>query len=213
MNGPQGAAFDAQGDLWVANTTGASIAEFTAAQLAAGGTPTPPVVITVPAMVTALTFDAAGDLWMTFSNDDIAEFTPNQLTTSASSPPPAATISSTIGTFGIAFDAAGDLWAATWTTGNSLVEYTHTQLANLGTSPNPPPAVTIGGLNAPVDPTFDSHGNLWFSAYGAPAVQEFTPAQLTATGSPSPHVSLTSAAFSTRPAWRSIPPVTSGSAT
>jgi IPT/TIG domain len=193
---PQGAAFDSQGDLWVANSAGQSIAEFTSAELAAGSNPVPQVVITVPAMVTGLTFDASGDLWMSFANDDIAEFTPNQLTASADSPPPAATISSTMGTFGLDFDAAGDLWAGTWTTGNSLVEYTHNQLAQLATTPNPPPAVTLSNLSAPESPMFDSHGDLWFSAYSAGRVQELTPSQLvTSSGNPQPK-SLTSSAFS-----------------
>ena len=42
---PYGEAFDAAGDLWVSNYGGDTVAEFTAAQLAATGSPTPAVVL------------------------------------------------------------------------------------------------------------------------------------------------------------------------
>ena len=204
LNAPQGAAFDPQGDLWVANSTGQTIAEYTPAQLASSGNPAPHVVLSVPAIPTAVAFDASGNLWVTFQNQGIAGFAPSQLLASAINPEPKALLTGAgNGTFGVAFDAAGNLWAATFggvntTFDNSLVEFTHGALA-FPAGPDPtittPPAVVLSGFNSPESPIFDSLGDLWFSAYGTPAVDELTPSQLTASGSPTPHVSVTSAAF------------------
>jgi sugar lactone lactonase YvrE len=204
LNAPQGAAFDAQGDLWVANSTGQTIAEYTPQQLASTGSPTPNVVLSVPAIPTAVTFDASGNLWTTFQNQGIAAFSPDQLLMSAANPEPRLLLTGAgNGTFGLTFDAAGNLWAATFSGvntqfDNSLVEFTRADLAfPSGSNPTvtTPPAVTISGLNGPENPTFDAHGDLWFSAYGDGAVQKFIPSQLTASGSPSPNVDITSPAF------------------
>jgi sugar lactone lactonase YvrE len=49
LSGPDGLAFDNSGDLWVANGTGSlseSIVEYSASQLATGGTPTPVTTLT-----------------------------------------------------------------------------------------------------------------------------------------------------------------------
>ena len=45
LNGPYLSTFDAAGDLWVANFFGNTVVEFTPAQLAATGSPTPAVVL------------------------------------------------------------------------------------------------------------------------------------------------------------------------
>jgi DNA-binding beta-propeller fold protein YncE len=42
---PAGLAFDASGNLWVANSTGQTIVEFVASQIVASGSPTPNAVI------------------------------------------------------------------------------------------------------------------------------------------------------------------------
>ena len=204
LDAPQGAAFDAQGDLWVANSTGQTIAEYTPQQLASSGNPTPQVVLGVPAIPTAVAFDASGNLWVTFQNQGIAGFAPSALQVSATNPEPQILLTGAgNGTFGVTFDAAGNLWAATYSGvntqfNNSLVEFTHAELAfPPGTNPTvtTPPAVTISGLNGPESPTFDAQGDLWFSAYGASAVQKFIPSQLSASGSPNPKVSITSPSF------------------
>ena len=199
LNGPEGATFDARGDLWVANNAGRTITEFTPEQLGSSGAPTPAVILAVPQNPTGLAFDASGDLWATFEAalpgvDYIGGYTPDQLTSSSTNLEPATVIQAPInGAFGLAFDAAGNLWTATWQDENSIIEYTHSQLASSGSRA---PAVTISNLSAPIDPSFDAQGDLWFSAYGTPAVQELTPSQLSSSGTPNPKVSLTSAAFS-----------------
>lgn len=54
---PTGLAFDASGDLWVANLNGPSIVEFTPSQLGASGNPTPQVVLSSVIAPWGLAFD------------------------------------------------------------------------------------------------------------------------------------------------------------
>ena len=91
-----------------------SVVEFTPAQLAATGTPTPAVTLSATAGNSlegpdGLAFDPAGDLWVANFIPSVVEFTPAQLATTGS-PTPAATIAGA-GTglsapFGIAVKAA-----------------------------------------------------------------------------------------------------------
>jgi sugar lactone lactonase YvrE len=65
--GPRAVAFDQQGDLWVANTTGNTIVEFSNGQETASGSPTPALIFAVPSASgapSALAFDNSGDLWI-----------------------------------------------------------------------------------------------------------------------------------------------------
>ena len=90
------------------------VVEFTPAQLAATGTPTPAVTLSATAGNSldgpdGLAFDPAGDLWVTNFIPSVVEFTPGQLATTGS-PTPAATIAGA-GTglsapFGIAIKSA-----------------------------------------------------------------------------------------------------------
>ncbi len=172
LNQPDGLAFDARGDLWVANSTNngfycnaGSIIEYTAAQLAqlsANDRPTPAVTIlvyggsTCPSNAVSdpwgMAFDSSGDLWVASKTTGlVAEYTPAQLAQSGA-PLPALMITSNGGSLeqptALAFDPAGNLWVAntpSFTTPNSgwLVEYTAAQLAQLSTNDSPTPAITI----------------------------------------------------------------------
>ena len=75
---PSGLAFDAAGNLWVANTNGESLAAFSPDQLAASGSPEPRVVIssnngslTHPV---GLAFDGSGNLWVVGGGGDLTEY-------------------------------------------------------------------------------------------------------------------------------------------
>ena len=46
FDGPQGLAFDAKENLWVANYIGGQISKISAKQLRKSGSPTPPIAIT-----------------------------------------------------------------------------------------------------------------------------------------------------------------------
>lgn len=128
FNGPLGIAFDALGDLWIANNGTTTIFEFKAAHL-----PTTPSTVTLSPDVTlsddgngsiqapwALVFDANGDLWSSNANapNTVVEFRAASLNATGS-PTPAVTLSpATINgnatlsaPNGIAFDNLGDLAA------------------------------------------------------------------------------------------------------
>ena len=65
---PAGLAFDAGGNLWVANIGGRTLASFTPAQLARTGSPVPNVLITPNgaslSVPVGLAFDVEGNLWV-----------------------------------------------------------------------------------------------------------------------------------------------------
>jgi len=205
IDGPDGQVFDANGDLWVANNAASTVVEFTAAQLAATGTPTPNVTISSdgsgPGVLSGpagLAFDSSGDLWVANDNDStLVEYTPSQLATSGS-PTPAATLLNDNGSLEdvveIAFDGAGNLWAANYGS-SQLSEFTPAQLnCGCGTStPTPTVAITGSGVDNVSGLTFDAEGNLWTgNCSSTPVVAEYTQAQLAAGGSPTPNVTISS---------------------
>lgn len=107
---PRAITFNSTGDLWLADATG-KLLKFAAADLAAGGTLTPTVIITATPVVTldgialsldlpeGLAFDPAGNLWVANLDSDnagsLAEFTPSQLASSGN-PPPAVFLDSNV---------------------------------------------------------------------------------------------------------------------
>jgi sugar lactone lactonase YvrE len=110
LSGPAGLAFDQRGNLWVANANASTVVEFTASQLAASGSPTPPVTLGATSgsldAPSGLAFDRSGDLWV--ANDisgTVVEFTASQLGASGA-PTPIVTLSGSAlsGPHGLAFD-------------------------------------------------------------------------------------------------------------
>jgi sugar lactone lactonase YvrE len=186
LSAPLSAAFDSNGDLWVANT-GGTVVEFTPSQLEASGNPVPPVVINVSGIPTAVAFDAAGNLWVTTESGGVQKFTTHQL--SSGSPTPAVTLPSASG-WGLTFDPSGDLWVTTYQVGNSILEYTPAEQNSSGTP------VTFSGYDYPNSPTFDAGGDLWFSAPFSNTVAALTASQLAAGPSPDPAGKLTGPAIS-----------------
>ena len=93
-----------------------------------------------------------------------------------------------------AFDASGNLWIVNIT---SLEEYSASQLAALRSNDSPTPVVTITSstpLAGAVGLAFDPAGNLWVAA--SSGLHEFSAAQLSASGSKVPAVSLQPCAVS-----------------
>lgn len=87
----RGIAFDAAGNLWVANSGARTIVAFSRAQLAASGIPAPRVVLSpaegaLPVPV-ALAFDAAGNLWAMSSTGILEKFAAADLTASGTRTP------------------------------------------------------------------------------------------------------------------------------
>jgi sugar lactone lactonase YvrE len=198
LNFPAGLAFDASGNLWVANVNNASVVEFTVRQLASSGSPTPAVTLSATGgslnFPFALAFDASGNLWLANALDSsVVEFTVGQLASSGS-PTPAVTLSpsgSLNDPYQLAFDASGNLWVGN-PSNNTVVEFAASQLAATG---SPTPAVTLranaSSLNFPAGLAFDASGNLWVANETGGSVVEFTHSQLLVSGSPTPSVLVT----------------------
>lgn len=191
--------FDSAGDMWVGVGSGGQpttgvLSEYDPGQLASGSS-TPSLQLTTTVGVnTGGAFDSAGDLWVASQgSDSISEFTAAQLRS-----PETTTPAITIGGVatqpnGIAVDAGGDVWVSSYTD-DTLSEYTPDQLT---TSGSPAPAVVIsatddGSLSGPARLAFDSAGDLWVANRSGNSVVEYTPAELTTSGTPTPAVTLSS---------------------
>jgi sugar lactone lactonase YvrE len=86
LQAPAGLAFDADGRLWVANGERRDVVAFGAAQLVAGGSVAPAIVL-VPSnrsvsVPTGLAFDDAGALWVVSGDGLLARYDRLQLTAS-----------------------------------------------------------------------------------------------------------------------------------
>ncbi len=198
MYGPTTMVFDSGGDLWAANENTSNFFELTKAQL---GTPNPVPAVTIFAGSGALAnpfgmaFDSSGDLWVVSNAwNKVYEYTKSELAASGG-PTPVTTISDFPSTpiFGDAFDASGDLWVSTV---KSVVEFSKAELAT--TDPVPTRTISSSGGAQLV---FDASGDLWMVTGGGPdcfgtpctnEVVEFTKAQLSGPGSPTPAVTISS---------------------
>ena len=172
FNGPLGIAFDAAGDLWIANNATTTIFEFQAAHL-----PTTSSTVTLTPDVTlsddgngsiqapwALIFDSKGDLWSSNANSPstVVEFAASSLTASGS-PTPEATLSPVMqganptlsAPNGIAFDNLGDLAAISSASPFGVAFFGQTMLMEGGV--NDPDLLIVGSattLNAPAGCNF-----------------------------------------------------------
>jgi streptogramin lyase len=204
MDGPFVVVFDPFGDLWAANVDNGTLVELTRSQLA---TPDPVPAVTISAAGDALedpygmAFDRQGNLWVVGNYAGrVYEYARWQLSRSGS-PTPVATISDFPGTpLGDAFDPYGNLWVTVQLSPSCpqgcVVEFSRAELA----SPGPTPTVTIsstGGANI----SFTPWGDMWMvtgggsDCYGTPCnneLVEFTKAQLSTSGSPTPAVTINS---------------------
>ncbi len=160
LAGPAYLAIDKAGDLWVSVYGTNQVQEFTVAQLAASGSPTPAVTlssdgsgsITVP---NGLAFDSSGSLWVASSNNELIKFTAAQLATSGS-PTPAVTLSADgkspaqiNGPVQLGFDSAGTLWVAQGgATPGAVAGFTASQLAATG---SPVPTYALAGSKTGLD--------------------------------------------------------------
>ncbi len=197
------ADFDRSGNLWVSDNGADEIFEFSKKQLKVGGDLTPKVTISSPDLDGArnLAFDHKGNLWISNDvSDQVEEFAKKGLAKGGALTPAVILSDDGSGSLneckGIAFDSKHNLWVADL--GNSsIVEFA---AASLKTSGSPVPAVTIGAtgvsLDGPIGIGFDDKGNLWVSNFIGDSVVEFSPAQLTASGTPTPIVTISNNAGS-----------------
>jgi sugar lactone lactonase YvrE len=197
-------AFDAHGNLWVADSSANTITEYSADQLATSGTPTPTVAITSGALQgpVGLAFDHTGTLWVSnFDGNTVVGFFTNQLRAGGIQKP--AVVISGIAFDGparIQFDTGGNLWVPNTLT-STVVAIASSSLAVTGT---PLPAVTLtsssGSLNGPSGLAFDGSGDLWVANSVGSSLVAFTPSALVNSGPAVPFEIL-------------IPPASTGSPT
>ncbi len=197
-------AFDAGGNLWVADSSTNTLTGYSADQLAASGTPTPTVTITSAALrgPVGLAFDHTGTLWVSnFDGNTVVGFFTNQLRAGGNQKP--AVVISGIAFDGparIQFDTAGNLWVPNTLT-STVVAIASSSLAVSGT---PLPAVTLtsdsGSLNGPSGVAFDASGDLWVANSVGSSLVAFSPSELVASGPAVPFEFL-------------IPPASTGSPT
>jgi hypothetical protein len=204
MYGPFVVVFDPSGDLWAANTDNSTLVEITRAQLAM---PNPVPAVTISAGGDALenpygmAFDRSGNLWVVGNTAGLVyEYAKRQLARSGS-PTPVTAISDFPGTpLGDAFDPYGDLWVTVQISQSCpqgcVVEFSRAELA----MSSPTPTVIIsstGGANI----AFTPWGDMWMvtgggsDCYGTPCnneLVEFTRAQLSTSGTPTPAVTISS---------------------
>ena len=135
----------------------------------------------------------SGRLWVaTDGATPLDGYDAEQLATSGA-PAPAAQIGGT--TFlgeGIAFDADGNAWVASWEAG--LRRYARADLVD-GGSVTPDVALLPDGAATPSlfgasGIAFAGDGFLWVASYGGDRLEGFAPAQLAASGTPSPAITV-----------------------
>ncbi len=189
---PDGMAFDAAGNLWVANESSHKIDMYSPAQLAAGGDPTPARTLTasVDSFALGLRFDASGNLWL-LSLGTLQAFTPTQLAAGGTQ---TGSIKITSGSLAypadIVFDSSGNAWVSE-SYNNQILRFSATELASSGArTPTVIISAHAGSLNVPAGLAVDAAGNLWVANYGGGTIIAYAPTQLAASGSPTPSITL-----------------------
>jgi sugar lactone lactonase YvrE len=200
-----GIAFDTDGTMWITSEDDSMLVAFSPTSLVRSGSANAAVVISsIDGSVSApsgLAFDKQHRLWVANSgNGTVVRFDPAQLASSGS-PVPALTISGLGKPVALAFDAAGSLWVSDIRR-NKLASFSEAQLTASGflvpqvvLSATGPTAAARSLMN-PAGIAFDAGGNLWVANLGNQSIASFSPAQLETSGSPVPHVVLSSNAGS-----------------
>jgi len=189
---PEGLAFDATGDLWVAG--GTAVVEYSAASL--HDNPSPARTMAASSLIDgpdSLAFDQAGDLWVaSYNNRMLVEYSTRSLSSSHPRASRQIQLSPGVAPYAIAFDPRGDLWVAS--RNDTVVEYA---ASTLGTTNVPSATLNMssfisGGVTGIA---FDSQGNLWASAVGSSnagqpegIVYEYAASTLGTTNTPASHL-------------------------
>jgi sugar lactone lactonase YvrE len=194
---PHSPAFDAAGNLWVANSHADQVVKYTTNPTTGVRAPSVTATLklnaTTNAVPAALAFDSAGNLWVTDAlHDVVLKYTAASLTNGASPlPVTAVTGFGDIGGVMIAFGpsppgtAGGErLWVPVDST-KTLHGYSAAQLA--APNVNAPGSVTITGAGfAPFSVAFDAAGNMYVADLDGDAVLIYTARQTTISGSGPP---------------------------
>jgi ligand-binding sensor domain-containing protein len=216
LAGPEGIVFDASGNMWVGAEFGPVIVEYTPAQFAASGNPTPHIILNSVGGFSSpshLAFDGAGNLWVVdegvFPNGnggagEVFKYTHAQIAglsagTHNINPVFGISINAFEHLETIAFDGGGNLWVAD-EDGNSVYKFSAGDLGGLGLDQDLTPAVVLTATNgggscksieAPYGLAFDTGGNLFVANAGndtgcSGSLAEFQASKIGSTGSPKP---------------------------
>jgi hypothetical protein len=213
---PRGFQFDGSGNLWVQSTDtphhGQALLEYAKNDLQVSGSPLPAATIETPTISygfgpISMALNHAGDLWLVDSG--FIEYTATQLASGVQTDPnqtmnsEAFTGSSFFPT-AIAFDSNDNLWAISSEGGSfnsGELEMFAAQDLNFPGTATVAPAITIDAVSFgkplvrsfadPLSLAFDNTGDLWIgnrsqAPNAGPGLVEFTPSQLSASGSPVP---------------------------
>lgn len=187
-----GIAFAADGTMWVTSQHDSTLLAFAPTSLARSGSADATILISSSALgaPTGLAFDKQHRLWVAnLDHGTIVRFDSDQLAASGS-PVPSVIIAGFGQPAALAFDAAGSLWVSDIRR-NKIASFSEAQLSASGFVA---PLVVISTLGTtlrnPAGIAFDADGNLWVANASNQTVVAFTPAQLATTGSPAPHVVL-----------------------
>lgn len=185
---PEGLAFDAQGNLWVA--AGTAVAEYGVASLSRHPRPARTLSSVILDGPDSLAFDPAGDLWVANYNSRVlVEYGAQTLQQTHPAYSHTIPLPSGASPFAIAFNPQGNLWVACQN--DMIYEYA---AATLGRTSTPSATINMGSLisGGVVGLAFDAQGNLWASAVGQSAagtpegvVEEYVAPSLGRTNTPS----------------------------
>ncbi|MDZ4695263.1 MAG: hypothetical protein SGI86_08935 [Deltaproteobacteria bacterium] len=159
-------ALDSAGNLWVGKVADSAVMKFSAAQIAATGTPTPAVKITgFEGAAGVLAFDTAGNLWIAASRP--VRYNAANLLTSGSRAPdvvlhaqtPPPVIASLADPVGLAFDKTGNLWV---NYSGNIVRVTPAEQTSSAEF-TPVVQINTNVLGLPERIAFDESGALWFA--------------------------------------------------
>jgi hypothetical protein len=159
LDAPEGIIFDSAENMWVGAEDGQVIIEYTPAQYAASGNPTPNLILNADSFKFSspshLALDAAGNLWVTDENRDndqggngeVFRYDKAQITGLAAGnqnidPVFGIALPEFVHLETIAFDGGGNLWLADQQ-GDSVYKFSASQLTGTGLSQNLTPAVVL----------------------------------------------------------------------
>jgi hypothetical protein len=181
---PLGVAFDASGNMWVADYQDDTVREYTVAQLATGaGTPTTELAFTSEAPC-GIAFDPTGNLWIAFyASDSVGELSAATLSTvsgTVAAPALTAELSVPDGAVGVAFDSTHDLWVGAFD-GATVYEFPPSQQIAGGAATDSLQSTALARLSGLA---FDVSGNLWAATENG-VIAEYTSSQLASATPPS----------------------------
>jgi hypothetical protein len=197
LDGPEGLAFDASGNMWVGSERGRQILMYTPAQLATSGNPTPNLILNAKSFSfgspSNVVFDASRNLWVVDENipngnggyGELFKYNAaqiNDLKPGVQNLDPVFGIASSNFSHleGLAFDLSGNLWVAD-EYASLIYKFPANQLGGTGLFHNFTPSVILSAismrgpctqsLDSPYGVAFNRKGNLFVSNAGMTGVQ------------------------------------------